>query len=322
MPLRRTKKALPWSGSPASWQSAAARNAQAQTAPASFIPFPRLLETPDNGHPARSDSYGMPRVRPAMMPPVLDTPRAHAPARPEELGDPRSRDVVERLTYRFFADPPGQVVEDAWLYTPAPPLTGEMRSAMIATIVMFVVGALSIGSYLVYTRVLMPVPAELGQVHTIVLPSPEPDPSELAQAQAQSQAPRVARPTPLATVSAAAPLRPQTSLMLAEGDALRARGDVAGALAIYERADALWPELPATLVRLAETHLQRGDARSASAFAERATDANADAADAWAVLAGARAAIGDTAGARDAYQTCASRPRHDRAAVDCGRFMR
>jgi tetratricopeptide (TPR) repeat protein len=267
--------------------------------------------------PSRHDARGAQRARPAMMPPVLDTPRARTPARAEELADPRSDDTIERLTYRFFNDPPGYALDDAWLCAPVPPLSTEMRGAMIATIAMLVVGALSIGSYLIYHRVIMPVPVELGQVHRIVLPSPEPDPDELAQTT------RAARPTRPARSSApAALLRPEASLMLAEGDALRARGDVAGALAIYERADALWPELPATLVRIAETHLQRGDARTARVFAERATDANVDAADAWAVLAGARAAIGDSAGARDAFQTCASRQHRNRSAVDCSRFMR
>jgi hypothetical protein len=259
-----------------------------------------------------------------MMPPVLDTPRARAPARPEELGDPRSDDTVERLTYRFFSEPP-QAAGDVWFDAPLPPLPREMRHAMNATIAMFVIGTLSIGSYLIYHRVLMPVPVELGRVHQVVLPSPEPDLGELVQGRAQAQAPTARAATPARPTLASAPaalLRPETSLMLAEGDALRARGDVAGALAIYERADALWPELAPTLVRIAETYLQRGDPRTARAFAQRATDANVDAADAWAVLAGACAAIGDSAGARDAYQTCANRQHRDRAAVDCGRFMR
>jgi hypothetical protein len=325
MPLRRTKKGLPWSDSPASWQTAAARNAHAQTAPAPFIPMPRLNRTMSAAERAFRDTHEAQRVRPAMMPPVLDTPRAHAPARPEDLGDPRSDDTAERLTYRFFAAPVEHVREEALWDAPAPPLPAETRRALIATIAMLVVGTLSIGSYLVYHCVLMPLPVELGRVHRIVLPSPEPDPGELARAhaQAEAQAARSEQPTrPARATAPVAALRPATSLMLAEGDALRARGDLAGALAIYERADALWPALPATLVRLAQIHLQRGDARAARAFAERATEANTDATEAWAVLAGACTAIGDTAGARDAYQACTSRQRGDRSGVDCAGFMR
>jgi hypothetical protein len=325
MPLRRTKKGLLWSDSPASWQTAVARNAHAQTAPAPFIPMPRLNGTMSAAERAFRDTHEARRARPAMMPPVLDTPRAHAPARPEELGNPRSDDTAERLTYRFFAEPAVQELHEAWWYAPAPPLSPEMRRAMIATIAMLVVGVLSIGSWLIYHCVIMPLPVELGRVHRIVLPSPEPDPSELAhaQAQAQTQATRSEpRTRPARAAAPVAALRPETSLMLAEGDALRARGDLAGALAIYERADALWPASPATLVRLAQLHLQGGDARSARAFAERATEANTDAAEAWAVLAGACTAIGDTSAARDAYEACKSRQRGDRSAVDCAGFMR
>jgi hypothetical protein len=369
MSLRRSKKPLEWSEPTARWHTPAAANARAQTAPAPAMLFPGLQGMTGAGAAAWNGAHEAQAVRPTMMPPVLDTPRAHAPARPEELGNPRSDDTIERLTYRFFAEPPESAHDDGWFYAAAPPLPKDMRRAMIATIAMLVLSTLSIGSFVIYHRVIMPFPVELGRGHALAMPRPETEPPPVIAPPAQpalatqpqketiaslakpssepAQPGRAAKPSsaPAQPAHAAKPstapaqpgravkqntapaqpgraAKPEAFLMLAEGDALHRRGDVAAALAIYERASALWPDFSMPLVRLAAIHLHRGDARRAHAFAERAIHVDGRVGEAWAVLAGARKALGDQIGARAAYQVCVSKPVEHGRAIDCGRFMR
>lgn len=88
---------------------------------------------------------------------------------------------------------------------------------------------------------------------------------------------------------------------------------VAAALDRHDRADAAYrrvltidPHTPVVLVEVARHHLTRGRTGEAVALLERAVATDSDLADAWAALADARTAAGDTAGADAARDRAAA----------------
>jgi CheY-like chemotaxis protein len=93
--------------------------------------------------------------------------------------------------------------------------------------------------------------------------------------------------------------------VLAEADAARRRPSTA--IPIYERAIALNPMGSEALAQLSFLLLNRGrrpDLEQARDYAQRASQIDATSSLAWLVLGAARDALGDRAGAREAYNNC------------------
>ena len=170
---------------------------------------PRASQPPAN---VERESFSVARsVASAPAPVAHETGPVSAPERSSDTD-------VDRLTHSFFSRPPGENETEAWDELPPTPMALGARRAMFATLAMAGGFALLLGGYVVYQRVIMPVPVELGggsglpaidSTHDSLAPAM----SSVASAQAAIVGPRVATapsttavvPSQPAVAAAAAP---------------------------------------------------------------------------------------------------------------------
>ena len=164
-----------------------------------------------------------------------DVPTAEAPKTPLKVAEPspaKARDVgaLDRTTeddllatQTFFSQPPADHTADHWDST-APAMTASSRRAMYAAVSIFSGSLLILCGYLIYTRLLMPVPAQLGTgsgmpAAVALTPVAQAEPAVIAPL--PSAAPAVAAaPTPLpAPAAPAAPVVLEPALVTAAAQA-------------------------------------------------------------------------------------------------------
>jgi tetratricopeptide (TPR) repeat protein len=148
---------------------------------------------------------------------------------------------------------------------------------------------------------------------------PAPDPAAAADPTAMPTQPDLA-PAPRADAprepAAAAPtaepqpapaegdVKAQVQALVDEAHSLEQQGKPRQALQLYEQAIAIDPNDSTVLARLAFGYLNRGENEQASDYASRAVAVDPASSEGWIVLGAARHALGDKAGARDAYRKC------------------
>ncbi len=165
--------------------------------PARDSVLPARASAPEAG--ASAASAQRPSAAPPDAPPPEDAAAVAGHAHADEL---------ERLHQEFFSQPPQHPhAEEPWELEPPAAMAHGARRAMYATLVLLGGSLLALGGYLVYARLVMPVPVELG--HAAGLPA-----RVLPVAPAVPPAPpaaRVARAEPVATAAAPAALPPATT---------------------------------------------------------------------------------------------------------------
>jgi hypothetical protein len=214
-----------------------------------------------------------------------------------------------------------------------------MKRGMQVTAAIALIGALLIGGFLVYHKLLMPTPEEIAPA-PVALPTPdmlrgapviEPTPTPVAPAPQEvgpapkleappsepelpaaepapgaPAAPVAASPEPAATPSAPeAPAAPMPEGYARELAAARTAGFKRNAEQFYLRALAIAPNGAEALSGLAMYYLNQGKNQKAKERAEEAVKADPTSSEGWIVLGASLAALGDGAGARRAYQECA-----------------
>lgn len=252
---------------------------------------------------------------------------------------------VEGLSRSFFSRAPEHASFDVWDDSTALPMPHSSRRAMHATLLILGISALLVGGFLIYQKVIMPVPAELGAGATMppVFPMPAeptantalrspavfaaPHAAAVPDVAAPSQVPVAAQaapvevaPVPDTEPSAAAPsalpeapvvgavvgAEPAYASLLAAAEALRGRGRRAELSAAYEQILTVYPDATDVLRKLAYLHLDTRNNARAHELAVRATTLEPTNAEGWIVLGAAREGLGDRPGARDAYRRCAA----------------
>jgi DNA-binding response OmpR family regulator len=213
------------------------------------------------------------------------------------------------------------------------------KRGMHITAAIALVGALLIGGFLVYHKLLMPTPEEIAPAPVALPtpdmlrgapalePSPEPEPAQVAPAplpeepKAVQPAPSEELPPELAQEAAPLPAEPSASAaqeppsveqpVLPEGylkelAAARASGFKRSAEQGYLKALAIVPAGAEALSGLAMYYLNQGKNQKAKERAEEAVKVDARSSEGWIVLGASLSALGDSAGARKAYQECAA----------------
>jgi tetratricopeptide (TPR) repeat protein len=213
--------------------------------------------------------------------------------------EPSSADSVEQLANAFFSQPPAAGASEVWDDMPLPVMHPAARLAMYATLAIFGVSALALCGYVAYVRWVMPLPAELA--HNPSLPAPPP----VATAELPAPPPG---PLPVVAEVVSAPAEGDAAWveMLASASALDRGGQHDRALVAYEQALARHPDSSLALSRIAYIHLNARNNIGAGGFAARAVEADPSNSEGWIVLGAAREALGDSAGARVAYRSCAT----------------
>jgi hypothetical protein len=226
---------------------------------------------------------------------------------------------VDALAERFFSQDslyPMEIdLEDESVRT-----TRVSARAMHATVVMLAVSLVTLGAFLVYMRLIMPVPEQLGVGGDVVLPAPdspqptatsattvnprvEPNepakqPGELAAHPDEPGGPSAQRATDAST---------QTLVTTAGDAALPAPADSEVARIAVGSVARLPHPLAAPkndLVRRAYLSLNHGDAVQALTLARTAVIEAPKRADAWIALGSAYDAMHDHKSARQAFQSC------------------
>ncbi|MFO0695682.1 MAG: DUF4388 domain-containing protein [Polyangiales bacterium] len=278
--------------------------------------------------------------------------RGHAPAAvPAPLDE--AAGLVEpgehkAATEKFFSTPPPA--------PPAPPqddfsdletlhhsLSPQDATFKKITIRLAIVGAVALGGFLLYSKVLTPQPAELSHGVAPALPPPRPVATPSASTPTPAPAPSVPTPPPTPTAAAVpdaavaeAPVdaavtepvpavaeaptpaaSPAYDALLAEARTLRGRA----AEDAYRRAIDANPNGSEALADLALMLLERGRMMEAKDLSQRATVVDPTNSKAWITFASALDALGERDAARAAYRTCAERGQ-GRYVGECRRFAR
>lgn len=211
------------------------------------------------------------------------------------------------------------------------------------TIRLAIVGAIALGGFLLYSKVLTPQPAELSHGTAPALPPPRTVATPPAPTPTPTPAPTPAVPTPppsapatpdaavaAAPVDAAvAPPAPEAAptptpaaspaydALLAEARSLRGRA----AEDAYRRAIDANPNGSEALADLALMLLERGRMMEAKDLSQRATAVDPTNSKAWITYASALDALGERDAARAAYRACVERGQ-GRYVGECRRFAR
>lgn len=164
-----------------------------------------------------------PAERPSQAPRLVaraeadEEPRESVSARPKDVAPaqpPKSAARVDRTTeddllatQTFFSQPPAEHAPEAW-DSAAPTMPASSRRAMYAAVSIFSVSLLLLCGYLIYTRLLMPVPAQLGKgsgmpAAVALPPVAQAEPAAVAPAPAPSAALAAPPPVPAAPAPAA-----------------------------------------------------------------------------------------------------------------------
>jgi hypothetical protein len=206
------------------------------------------------------------------------------------------------------------------------------KRGMHITAAIGLIGALLIGGFLIYHKLLMPTPEEIAPA-PVALPTPDmlrgaptievppsaaPEP-QLAAPPAEPESALPAEPAPAAEPSAPGTEPPAASalqepaapaLELPEGymrelAAARTAGFKKNAEQFYLRALTIVPNGSEALSGLAMYYLNQGKNQKAKERAEEAVRADPQSSEGWIVLGASLSALGDAPGARRAYQECA-----------------
>lgn len=204
-------------------------------------------------------------------------------------------------------------------------ISGHGRGIGI-TVLVAVLGLLGIGGFLLYNKVLMPTPEELGSGRVSLptpatlrsaAPFPEPENSEknaalpVETAKTEGVVPKGHETPSLPPVQnkPEAPLsgedRASYEQLLKEA---RQQGFRKNAEATYQRAITIHPTGSEALSGLAMLYLNQGKNPDARTRAEEAVSSDPENSEGWIVLGAALSALGDAAGARVAYSRCADLP--------------
>jgi DNA-binding response OmpR family regulator len=251
----------------------------------------------------------------------------------------------------FFASAPPKSIApsgEPWAefdHEPAHPPTH--RGAMLWTAGIAGAGLFLIGAFLLYHKVLMPTPEELGAPAPLALPTPDmvkvtpsesaPEPAApepAAPAALEPAAPELAAPEPAAAepeLAAAAPspvAEPSARGAMPAQDAAALMAE-ARKLGFYKsraeelllQAAQLAPGSSEPLSGLALLYLNQGKNAQAKQRAEQAIALDAQNDEAWIVLGAAEGAVGRNKAARDAYTRCAALPTGKHVA-ECKRLVR
>jgi tetratricopeptide (TPR) repeat protein len=206
----------------------------------------------------------------------------------------------------------------------------------LVTLAIALVGVLLIGGFLVYHKLLMPTPEDLGSV-PVALPTPDtlrnapaielpkqeepavraPEPAPKEEAPASLPEPEVVQaPTAVEPEVIAAPAEPASEPAPAAEQELspaytaalkeaRTLGFKKSAEQAYLTALALQPSGAEALSGLAMFYLNQGKNEPARDRAQQAVAVDPKSSEGWIVLGAALSALGDSPGSRKAYQECA-----------------
>jgi CheY-like chemotaxis protein len=289
--------------------------------------------------------------------------RAPDPARADPLlqHDAHSDDHLE--VQRFFSQPPSARADDHDFdhgsdHEPDPESGFGSLLGKRITLVIAGLGLLLIGGFLVYNKLLMPTPPELGPA-PVALPTPDllraapsPEPAAIepspaptpeatspevvpapAEPEGQPQhvespsaalpelAPSPAEPTPaLEQAPEAAPAAEPLPAYQRELEAARKLGFRRSAEAAYQRALAVDPRGSEALSGLSMLYLNQGKNLAARDRAQEAVTIDPKNSEGWIVLAASLSSLGDAPGARKAYQECAA--LEGKYVSECRRMLR
>jgi hypothetical protein len=213
------------------------------------------------------------------------------------------------------------------------------KRGMHITAAIGLVGALLIGGFLIYHKLLMPTPEEIAPA-PMALPTPDmlrgapaieptPEPAQVAPAiqEPAAVAPAVEEPGPAPVAEEPAPAEAAPSAALPaeaaptepaieqpvmpeaytkELKAARGAGFKRSAEQAYLKALAIAPQGSEALSGLAMYYLNQGKNQKAKERAEEAVKVDPQSSEGWIVLGASLSALGDSAGARKAYQQCAT----------------
>jgi hypothetical protein len=228
---------------------------------------------------------------------------------------------VDALAERFFSQDslyPMEIdLEDESVRT-----TRVSARAMHATVVMLAVSLVTLGAFLVYMRLIMPVPEQLGVGGDVVLPAPDNpqptatsattvnprlEPSEPAKQPGELAAPPAHQDEPCGPSAQRATDASAQTLVTTAGDAALPAPTDSEVPRIAVGTVARPHPLAAPkndLVRRAYLSLNHGDAVQALTLARKAVIEAPKRADAWIALGSAYDAMHDHKSARQAFQSC------------------
>jgi hypothetical protein len=237
----------------------------------------------------------------------------------------------DALTEQFFSQPslyPCEMnVDGEFQLTPEP-----SKRAMYVTLITLVISTVTLGAFLAYMRLIMPVPAELGTDHGLtgtgeIAPVPEPEPPSTAEAPPPGasmaslsqpvEIPVVETVAPPMAAAPGEPREPGESGEQSEHDDhnVPSAEDFAPTARDARPAAEPAPAAPVAgqrkrsndLVGRAYGSLNRGDASAALGLAREAVTVFPTRADAWIALGSAYDALRDRASAREAFRNCVQR---------------
>ncbi len=239
----------------------------------------------------------------------------------------------------FFMDLPGSAESEPIWDEPEerPKIAADKRRAMVATITIFAVFAISVGGFTIYTKLIMPTPVTLGASSVaFTLPQAAPAP-EVASAVMAAPPPIVAMATSTPSVvhTEAAPAASAEDTRAHESDVQpaviaatpapeRAAAQTAApvvtepaiARAAPKRLAATQPSAPRATKSTADPNslsaqamreLNAGHPSEARQLAQQAVQTHPEQANGWIVLGAAHDALGNHDAAKAAYASCTAR---------------
>jgi DNA-binding response OmpR family regulator len=271
---------------------------------------------------------------------IVDT---RAPAREQSIVDTRDGHEDQAEVQRFFSQPVQHSHRDSDADFGAddhehdPEHAHGSKRGMHITAAIGLLGVLLIGGFLIYHKLLMPTPEEIAPA-PVALPTPEtlrdapvieptPEPTQAAPApvgeEPKALEPANEEPAPAAAVEQPVPAEPEPSApaenlapageppalpeaYTKELSAARAAGFKRSAEQAYLKALAIAPSGAEALSGLAMYYLNQGKNQKAKERAEEAVKVDRQSSEGWIVLGASLSALGDSAGARKAYQECAA----------------
>jgi hypothetical protein len=246
-------------------------------------------------------------------------------ARDPRFADQYDERHVDALAEQFFSqDSLSPIAID---HEDEPAHTPRISSrAMHATWVMLAVSAVTLGMFLVYMRLIMPVPEELGAGGDVVLPRPITPAADEAKPRTSATSTGIVSPDVEPSHTEQAPTNPPSETPEPEPNSAQRALDASTSTLVTTAGDAA-PPAPARvepvhvalgalshprteaapkndLVRRAYNNLNHGDAATALTLARRAVIEAPQRADAWIALGSAYDALHDLENARQAFRSC------------------